>query len=118
MRTIIVLLTLFILLGFMNRPASSGITVKEFEQVKDEEICKSYIHGVGVGYTIANVESKRSKQKPLYCPPPKLAVTQDNHLRILADTIKEERQKGEDIEDKPVELILLRGLQKTFPCEK
>ncbi len=118
MRTIIALLALFVFLGFVDNAASGGLKVKDFDQYKDQEMFKSYISDIGIGYFYANVELVMRKQKLLYCQPEKLVVTEDNYLRILEDTIKEIRRKGQNLEDSPIELILLLGLQKTFPCQK
>ena len=118
MRTMTVLLTLFVLLGFVNSPASGEIMVKDFDQLKDVQWFKVYMRGVGTGYAHANSELRVNKQKQLYCQPGNLALTVDNYLRILDDEIQERRKEGQYIEDIPVELLLLKGLQKTFPCNK
>ena len=117
MRTIIVLLTLCILFGFVDNGASAEYKVKDYDQYKDSEMFKSYISAIGRGYFWANVELAMRKQKLLYCQPT-IVVTGDNYLQILDDTIKEMRRKRPDLENVLVEPVLLLGLQKTFPCQK
>jgi hypothetical protein len=54
MRITIVLLTLFIFLGFADVPANGAMKVRDFEQHKDAEVYKTYIDGVAAGYFWAN----------------------------------------------------------------
>lgn len=54
---------------------SEVITVKQFREMKDEASFKLYIHGVETGFLWANSVLEKRSQKPLYCQPPKLALT-------------------------------------------
>lgn len=112
------LLALFILLGFANSSARGEITVKQFDKYEGQEVFKLYIRGVGDGYSWANTALANNKQRLLFCAPVKLTLSVDQYLQIIHDTIKGLRQTGKNIEDFPVEMVLLLGLQEMFPCTK
>jgi hypothetical protein len=70
------------------------------------------MHGIGRGLFWANAEADDSFKKKLYCAPQKLALGLDNYLRIVDDEI----DRVVYTPDMPVELVLLKGLQRVFPC--
>jgi len=64
-------------------------------------------------------EAARTKTSAFYCSPAKLALALDNYINIIdrqikADTVRlpEERTRGTWIE-----VLLMVGLQETFPCK-
>jgi hypothetical protein len=73
---------------------------------------KAYVAGVGNGLFWANVYLKKS----LYCPPPNLAVYVDNYVDILDREIDISRKNKTLTDDTHIELLLIEGLKRTFPC--
>jgi hypothetical protein len=96
---------------------------------------KAYILGVGNAMQFANLAMyahvEHDLQLPpgqhaltkLFCPPAKLILELDNYISILNEEIKRRlAQAGGDsseikkVMQTPIEVLLLFGLEKTFPC--
>jgi hypothetical protein len=100
--------------------ASANITVKVYEEDKaaggDEwKLTQVYIDGIGAGFQSANASLRANKQQPLFCQPTHFITTSENLLHILDQQIA----KGSLApmpDDALIELVLLVGLQKMFPC--
>jgi hypothetical protein len=107
-----------LLLIFLSPIALAQMELKDYnEQLKINPVFRSYINGVGRGIAWANVVVKNQKNAPLFCGgPPKLALGPENYISILDAAIK---ARTNDVKpDAPIELLLLRGLQESFPCEQ
>lgn len=98
--------------------AYAEIRVKEYEELRKDARFKEYIDGVGVGITWANTALDTTYGVKLFCIPGKLVLGVSNYIRILDDSIKDERKRGTLKPDDPIEGLLLIGLQRTFPCPK
>ena len=61
---------------------------------------------------------KRTERMQLYCQPDKLVLDLANYVEILDRQIKTEATKNTqaELDDMSVGLVLLKGLQDTFPC--
>jgi hypothetical protein len=110
------LASFFIILSMGD--AKAQYKVEDFNKWKDDTSFRMYILGVGNGYTWANIDLEKKKENPLFCPPKKLALTVDNLIHTIDMMIKDTKY-GKLISktDTPIELILLKGLQETFPCK-
>lgn len=97
-------------------PSQAEVTMRDYDKVKESKWFKDYIYGVGVGYGWANAELEASGQPLLYCVPKNLALDVSNYIDILEREIRDSLNKN--TLNSSVELILLEGLQKTFPCSK
>jgi len=93
-----------------------AITVKEYELVKKADLdwTEDYINAVGVGIFWSNAMLWEQEKQRLYCSPSKLSLNAGNYIRIL----EEEIQNGGYTKESPVEMILLFGLIRTFPCSE
>jgi hypothetical protein len=82
------------------------------------ESIETYIDGVGNGFLFASSALQAESKEPLFCIPD-LALNEDNYLALLDRQIKEGMPtKAAWRDDDPIEIILLRALQRTFPCKK
>jgi hypothetical protein len=108
------------LLSLLSAPAFAEVPVKDYQKFKNSESMQMYVAGVGVGFSWANIFMIDETGKVLYCQPSKLALGTDNYIRILEDEIKRyEATAGfQKAQETPIEIILLNGLRKTFPCVK
>jgi hypothetical protein len=87
---------------------------RNYERFKDTEGFKLYLHGVGHGYSGANADLFVRGLPLLYCQPDKLALGPENY----ADILQEEIRRNRLIEPNTlVAILLLSGLQNTFPCK-
>jgi hypothetical protein len=98
----------------LSSNAVAEILVKDYEAVKKNipEELEFYLTGFGVGTSWSNVLSEQNGDKPLYCPPSKLALTSKNYMLILEDELK----RPEYRESTGIEYVLLQGLRRVFPC--
>jgi hypothetical protein len=103
-------------------PLRAQFTVKDYREFSVTEngklLVKTYVKGLGEGMMIANLEAKK-KKGTLYCAPQNLAVTPDNYLNILERQIKDigVTMPAAKVDDLPLSILLMRGLQQTFPCQ-
>lgn len=89
----------------------------------EKSVIKIYVGGVGEGFGWANSELQSRKDKPLFCQPQKLALTNENYIRILDDeleiwekNITDESERKKFFDKVTIEPLLLQGLKRTFPC--
>lgn len=109
-------LSCFLLLLTLSNPVLAEIRAKDYEQVKNSEMFKTYIQGVGIGISWANSALAARNQPLLYCQPSNLALGADNYLDILARQMKEAEMTKKTTLDTPLESVLLEGLMRIFPC--
>ena len=100
---------------------ASAITVSEFEKGKknDKDYIKTFITGVGYGFSwiIAILISEGRPQ--LYCVPGNLVLNDDNYIKIIDDELVEDEKSNKSYsQSDSIELILFFGLERTFPCKK
>jgi hypothetical protein len=82
------------------------------------ESIENYIDGVGNGFLWANSALQADNKEPLFCTPD-LTLNEDNYLALLDRQIKDGMPTKASWKDEdPIEIILLRALQRTFPCKK
>ena len=72
----------------------------------------TYLMGAGNAYLTANANLGLRNQPQLYCQPPTLTLNALNYLEIF----EKELAKNEAAVHYPDEMVLLSGLQRTFPC--
>ena len=92
-----------------------AITVEKYQKAPNDGRFKIYIAGVGEGVSFVNVRLKMRGQPPLYCEPEDSALGPDDYLRILNSELKQPdiASLGPDM---TVEVLMIRGLERTFPC--
>lgn len=102
--------------------ANAEITVKQYKaRIESENAAvavttRSYIEGLGQGMEWANTAVPATR---FFCPPPELALTVENFINIIDREIKvlTDNSTQEKAEGMWVGLVLLYGLQHTFPCD-
>lgn len=83
------------------------------------QLTKMYIRGLGEGMSWADSRQERDSHKFMFCPPDKLDLTVEIYLNILNRQIEQrlKMQSKEDVDKLLVGVVLLTGLQDTFPCK-
>jgi hypothetical protein len=112
------------LVGLFCLSLRAEITVKAYQKSvhsSDRDraaTMKLYVMGVGSGIAWANTAAEKNNA-PLYCQPPNFSMNGDYYIDILDKTIKELESKttAKELNEYPVGLIVLMGLQKSFPCQ-
>ena len=100
--------------------ASAGIPVSDWQsKFEGREYSKTYLIGVARGIEQANVRLMIDQRELLYCPPMKLAINVETYFDILNDEIRTQSNWTVGLDPStPIELLLLKGLQRTFPCDQ
>jgi hypothetical protein len=103
------LIVMCFLLAFYNSVLSGELKVGEYKKVSNDKLTLLKVEQMGVGISWANTTFENQK---IYCAPSKLALYDKNYKRILDDELK----RGNYSDDIYIGLILLVGLENTFPC--
>ena len=108
-------LILFCLTLSNAKPASILLrTYKSPIDKADKALLKVYLDGVKEGIVMLNVTLQAEGRQPLFCQPEKLALTVEQAEKIMM----REAKKMADPDRVPVSIILIHGLQDTFPCDE
>jgi hypothetical protein len=111
----------FVVLVFLMAAAnaSAEMTVRQYVADRDaanksafDRLVKPYLTGVGEGLMWANAQLKAQKSTPFFCDADEETLTTADYLKVVDDESKESYVQPEY----PIELLLLKGLQKKFPC--
>jgi hypothetical protein len=104
--------------------SAANMTVKQYQKEVNSsdrtraDATKLYVMGVGEGIAWANAAAENNNA-PLYCQPPKFPMNGNNYIDILDRTIKmlESKTTVKELNEYPVGLLVLMGLQQSFPCQ-
>lgn len=74
--------------------------------------------GIGQGIAWANTAAEKNKA-PIYCQPRTLSMNGTNYIEILDKMIKnfESKTTAKELNEFPVAMLLVMGLQEAFPCQ-
>ncbi len=111
------LVQILLLLAISATPwTAHALTIGDYKQLlkKQPDQVDLYINGVGVGTSWANTFNRRGGLPQLYCQPQALAMNVENYKQAIEDEIERHPDKYSD--DLPVEIALIHGLQRMFPC--
>ena len=94
-------------------------TIQDWEslQAADPRTAEVYLFGVGEAYGWTNVTLESRGDKALFCTPRKLQLLSINYIQIANDEITRRREAHQLPANYTVELALLNGLQRVFPCQ-
>jgi hypothetical protein len=97
--------------------AASEVRLDSYRNPKNEtfrNFNQVYLDGVKSGLMAYNARIKSLGGQPVFCMPGSLAMTTDQTEDIMLKSADKRAAKG----DMLIALLLLWGLQDTFPCEK
>jgi hypothetical protein len=98
--------------------AASDVRLDSYRNPKNNEGLRNayqlYLDGVKSGLMAYNAWIKSRGGQPAFCMPGDLAMTTDQTEDIMLKSADKRAAKG----DMLIALLLLSGLQDTFPCEK
>jgi hypothetical protein len=94
-----------------------SFSIKKYQELKaggrlGDQAFQAYIMGLGTGFTVMNTRLESNGWSKVYCPPGKLSLTTESYLDLLDKELARSRLTP----DMPIELVLLNGLARTFPC--
>jgi hypothetical protein len=94
---------------------AATVRFKNYTTPEDEKqriLNAVYLDGLKDGLIILNVALARNGAAPLFCLPPKMALTGEQ----ADDILMREAKSVPEPDDMPIGIVLLAGLRKTFPC--
>ena len=97
--------------------AHANSTVKDYHAAKAKggigwERMKSFIDGAGSGYVA--ITALEYEGNPVFCIPRTLSLSTQNLLDIIDEQL---RLKG-SLDDNFIEMVLLDGFKRAFPCDR
>lgn len=106
-----------LLLG-ASQMTHAELRVGQYQQMKDSQRADLYalIGGLGEGIAWANAWIESHNQPKLYCPP-NIPLQTQNYKDILDAEITS-APPGLITPDLPIGMVIMLGLEKTFPCKK
>lgn len=117
--------TLVVFLIFLTVSiASANMTVKKYIEYKNSpdsdtrDVIGVYMRGVKEGISWTNAYLKAENYQVLFCPPETPALSTKDYTDILDNIIEQYRKIHDDVDNQYIEPILLRGLERTFPCKE
>jgi len=93
--------------------AHGEVSVKTYQTFKNDAEMKRYIQGLGAGFVWMNIYLGKARRRPVFCLPEHLSLYEENFKDILDKAI----QRQGIAPDGNIELVLLDGLKRTFPCK-
>lgn len=100
--------------------ASAEMTVRQYLADRDaanksafDRLVRPYLTGVGEGLLWANAQLKAQKSTPFFCDADDVNLTTDEFLSVVDGEAKQPYAEPEY----PIELLMLKGLQRKFPCK-
>ena len=100
-------------------PPNAGRLLEMYDHELDkgaQEEFELIISYIAEGFGWANAELRRRKTPPLYCPPPKLAITAPQLIDILRRAIVEDQPLSNPLSNQALGFALLVSLERAFPC--
>jgi hypothetical protein len=113
-RMVIGLILFCLTLSYANAASILLRTYKSPIDKADKALLKVYLDGVKEGIVMLNVTLQAEGRQPLFCQPQNLALTVERAEEIMLRKAK----KMADPDGVPVSIILIHGLQDTFPCDE
>lgn len=97
---------------------TQALTVGDYKDMlkHKSEYVDFYVLGIGEGFSWANVVNQDKNLATLYCQPKELALNVENYKRVIEDELEKYPEIYKD--NIEVEIALLRGLMRTFPCDR
>ena len=107
---------IFLFLVWSNIGFSKSLFYNKYKNNPNNEFFIEHIKSVESGMSWMQIHS----DKDVYCPPSKFKMNKDTleeAIKVGADHLKEDLNFSiKELDDFPVELIMLSGLKIIFPC--
>ena len=100
---------------FCNVAYTKSLVYGKYKLSVDDEDYIEHLKSVESGMSWMQVASEKS----LYCPPEQLKMNLDtlrDAIKLGIENLKNRNFSSQEIDDAPIELIMLFGLETIFPC--
>jgi hypothetical protein len=104
-----------IILLFFSSTLKAEMLVEDYQHNKKDKFTQQYLLGVGRGIEWTNSYVKvKNNGKTILCQPEKYILNLIDFQNIIDSELAQTQSKPND----PIELILLNGMIKKYPCNK
>lgn len=109
------------MMSVISGGANAGLSYKLFTENKTQAGVKDYVRGVGEGIVWMHAYQKTkggtasSGGDVFFCPPERMVLNTENYFDLIERGAAE--ASPETRTSMPVEMLLIFGLVKTFPCQ-
>jgi hypothetical protein len=96
-------------------PAAAETSAREFLQMyasDDNQAAKIYLRGLHQGVSWSNTVLNYQKLPKLYCAPDTITLTDDQVQDVIRRLVEKEPLNG----TYPIAMVMLKALQRAFPC--
>jgi hypothetical protein len=119
---IVVLGLLFSGNSYAGIDVGTYLKARENKNEKANQFIDDNIMGIGTGIFWSNVSiksglGKANGEKPMFCSPPKMALTKDNYINFLDSEIKFQKELGVDNEKTDIGMMIIFHMRRIFPCK-
>ena len=117
------LLGIVVLGLLLSGNAYAGINVDSYLKARENknkavnEFIDADIMGIGTGIFWSNISIKANKEKPMYCSPPNMSLTNQNYINFLDQEIEDEKNKGTLSGKEEIGMLIIKHMRRIFPCE-
>ena len=105
---------LLILILLISTNVFGGMTVTEYQQIKNSDGVGWYVVGLGNAFDFSNTKLNSLKEKQFYCLPEKKRLSERELLGMIDTWISE--QEMVNILNIQIEPLLLSQLIQKYPC--
>ena len=95
---------------------NADLTIAQFEAAPFSDATKSYLHGLETGFTYVILINKMNNLPTVYCTPEDIQFSSRNLVGLVAEELRLFPDIAAD-KSFPVAAVLMRALQRNYPCE-
>ena len=103
---------IFLLLFFINSEVNASRSLIYSKYKENPKIYEDHLMSLESGYSWLMTW----QNKDIYCKPSNLEISLKNIQQALNLSVTEFKKKGGNPDEFPVEILLIQGLIKLFPC--
>jgi len=103
--------------AYAELDVATYLEIKKKNDTQANNLVDSYISGIGSGLFWSNTAAGFQGGKELYCQPTGLALGLDNYVDFLDREIDQQINSGNLDDNNSVGMLILKHLQKVFPCK-
>ena len=119
---IVVLGLLWCNIGFAGLSVDSYLKAREGKNKEINKFIDDNIMGIGTGIFWSNVTinsktGRDNNEKPMFCSPPKMSLTEDNYINFLDEEIEWRKEIGIPTGEQDIGMLIVMHMRRIFPCK-
>ncbi len=120
--TILITILLWCNVAFAGLSVDSYLKAREGKNKEINKFIDENIMGIGTGIFWSNVSinskpGKNNNEKPMFCSPPKMSLTNENYINFLDQEIEDQKNIGTLTGKEEIGMMIIMHMRRIFPCE-